>query len=104
MKYVIINEQTLKDYNINNEHTLDAKELQVLSVHKDIISKFILHRAYSIQTEIWQWRWKKREEIGYETIKQLTQVAQDINNSGKIFDTYQDELKQKEEQENLKNK
>ena len=96
MKYVMIDEATLKDNKISQEHTLSADEIQILLVHKDLISKFILQKWYNIQTELWQWEWKWREELWYETMKQLAQIAQDIRWSQDVFTKYQAELKAKE--------
>ena len=102
MKYVMIDEVTLKDNWISKEHTLNAKEMQYLLVHKDLISKFILQRWYNMQTELWQWEWKWREDLCYEVMKQLAQIAKDIRDSENVFNKYQAELKKNEEQNNLK--
>lgn len=102
MKYVMIDKETLKDKKISLEHTLDADEIQILWVHKGLISKFILQRWYNIQTELWQWVWKGKEELCYEVMKQLAKIAQDVRDSDNVFNKYQAELNKNEEENNLK--
>ena len=100
MKYVVISEETLKNSEINKDHTLNAKELLTLSVHKDVIAKFIEQKAYSIQTELWQWKWKDKESICYDVMLQLLKIAWDIKDSENTLNKHHEKLKQKEQEEN----
>ena len=106
MKYIQIPEETFKAFNISKEHTLDYKEIIELLAHKDVLEKFIEQKAISIQFDIWDGKYRWKEDLYFWIIEELAKIAVEIWDIKSVFYNHKDfqEEQERQEKEDIENK
>ena len=94
-KYVYV----LKDIeNMDASQFLTEEDIVKLNINKEPIKKLLLQKSLSLQLEIWEQKWRGKEEIAYELTNILVWLSKELDTLEEKFEEYKEK-----QQEDLKN-
>lgn len=78
MEYSIVQQSALEQMRMSEDLRLTHADLIALTANRKTVEKFILQKAFSIQTELGMGRFRGKEEEAYGAVRELNALAQDL--------------------------
>ena len=90
---------TLKQVeDMDTSQFLTEEDIVRLNINKEPIKKLLKQKALSLQLEIWEQKWRWKEEIAYELTNILVWLWKELDSIQDTFEKYKEK-----KQEDLKN-